>query len=270
MTEPGCDQPVDDRTAVHDAENERIRELLDQMNAAPEGDLRRDRARAEIVQICAPIARSIAHRYAGRGEPLADIEQSAMLGLVKAINRFDTAVGTRFLAYATPTMIGEVKRYFRDQTWRIRVPRELQERRIQLRAATRDFTASHAWSPTTPELAEAMNLTEEEVIEVFAASEAYQPLSLDTPVHDEENDSAAIADLLGDGDDDLDLVVDKVALRPLLDQLPDRERGILLMRFYGNQTQTQIAEQTGISQMHISRLLRASLTQLRTALLTDP
>jgi RNA polymerase sigma-B factor len=270
MTEPGRDHPANEHKALYDAEDERVRELLEEMKAMSADDPRRDRARAEIVEICAPIARAVARRYAGRGEPFDDIEQSAMLGLVKAINRFDPAVGDRFLAYAMPTMTGEVKRYFRDQTWRIRVPRELQERRTLLRTAVRDFTALHARSPSVPELAGVLDLTEEEIIEVISASEAYQPLSLDTPVHDDEDATASMGDLLGDTDDDLELVVDKLALRPLLDQLPDRERGILLMRFYGNQTQTQIAETTGISQMHISRLLRASLAQLRTALLTDP
>jgi RNA polymerase sigma-B factor len=264
-------QPAAHDQAVYDAEDERVWALLEQMNAMTAGDPRRERIRAEIVEICAPLARSVARRYAGRGEPHDDIEQSAMLGLVKAINRFDPAVGDRFLAYAMPTMTGEVKRYFRDRTWRIRVPRELQERRILLRAATRDFTAAHARSPTVLELAEILDLAEEEVVEMIAASEAYQPMSLDTPVHDDENDSVSMSDLIGDPDDgDLDLVVDKLALRPLLDQLPDRERGILLLRFYGNQTQAQISEATGISQMHISRLLRRSLDQLRTALLTDP
>ena len=271
MTEPDRDQQPADHQAVDDAEDERVRVLLEQMTAMAAGD-------PGVNGYARRSWRSARRSPAGSPAATPGVESRSTTsssrrcwGWSRRSTGSTRLVGDRFLAYAVPTMTGEVKRYFRDRTWRIRVPRELQERRVLLRAATRDFTSAHARSPTVPELAEAMDVTEEEVVEVIAASQAYQPMSLDTPIHDDENDSASMGDLIGDLDDgDLDLVVDKLALRPLLDRLPDRERGILLLRFYGNQTQAQIAEQTGISQMHISRLLRRSLDQLRTALLTDP
>ena len=195
-------------------------------------------------------------------------EQAAFLGLIKAINRYDPALSDRFLAYATPTMVGEVRRHFRDTTWRIRVPRVLQERRIALRHVARDFAHEHGRAPTVAEIARLLELTEENVIEVMAASGAYQPLSLDTPINDDD-EPATVADQLGDDDDELESIVDKLALRPLLDGLPDRERGILLLRFYGNKTQTEISDQLGISQMHVSRLIRKCLDELRVSLLNE-
>jgi RNA polymerase sigma-B factor len=191
-----------------------------------------------------------------------------MLGLVKAINRYDPDVGQRFLSYAAPTMTGEVKRHFRDRTWSMRMPRPLQELRLALRGARQDFIREHGRAPTVPEVAELLGVTEDEAIEVIGASEAYRPVSLDSPVADEDG-AATLGDLIGDDDPELELVVDRNALRPMLERLPERERTILIYRFFGNKTQTEIAELLGISQMHVSRLITRSLADLKKKLLED-
>lgn len=246
----------------------RTEALLREMAALPEGDPRRDRLKAEIVDIHTPIARHIARRYANRGEPIEDIQQAAMVGLVKAINRFDPEIADRFLAYASPMMTGEVKRHFRDKTWALRVPRRLQELRIVLRQVTREYAHEHGRAPTVAETAKLMDISEEETIEVISASDAYRPASLDAPVTDEDG-SESLGTMIGCVDHELELVVDRFALGPLMDELPARERQILLLRFFGNRTQSQIAEEIGISQMHVSRLISRSLATLRQGLLQE-
>jgi RNA polymerase sigma-70 factor (sigma-B/F/G subfamily) len=241
--------------------------LLREMNRLAETDPRRETVRNKIVDLHAPIVRRIARRYAHRGEPAADIKQAAYLGLVKAINRYDPALGDRFLAYASPLMVGEVKRHFRDTTWGVHVPRRLQELRMELNRTCQDFAQEHGRAPTVSEVAKLLRLTEEETIEVYAASDAYRPESLDTPIT--EDDKTSFADHLGYEDSSLDALVDGETLRPLLDELPDRERKIVLLRFFGNKTQGQIGEEIGISQMHVSRLLSRSLAWLRTRMLRD-
>jgi RNA polymerase sigma-B factor len=240
--------------------------MLVEIASLPEDSARRERLRDELVAMYSGYARSVARRYAGRGEPIEDIEQAAMLGLVKAINRFDPEVGDRFLAYAAPVVTGEVKRHFRDRTWTVRVPRRFQELHLAMREVNREFTAQHRRSATVVELAALMEITEEECIEVIGANDAYRPASLDTPISDGEN-PATLADLLGADDSGLAGVVDRAALQPLLGRLPERDRHILLLRFWGNQTQSEIAGQLGISQMHVSRLISRSLAYLKTELL---
>ncbi|MEO5874885.1 MAG: SigB/SigF/SigG family RNA polymerase sigma factor [Streptosporangiaceae bacterium] len=240
--------------------------MLAEIAALPEDSLRRERLRAELVTMFSGYARSVARRYAGRGEPIEDIEQAAMLGLVKAINRFDPEVGDRFLAYAAPVVTGEVKRHFRDRTWTVRVPRRFQELHLAMREVNREFTVKHRRSATVAELAAIMEISEEECIEVIGANDAYRPASLDTPISDGEN-PATLGDLLGVDDNALAGVVDRESLQPLLGKLPERDRHILLLRFWGNQTQSEIAGQLGISQMHVSRLISRSLAYLRTELL---
>jgi RNA polymerase sigma-B factor len=242
--------------------------MLAEMAALPDGDPHRERLRAELVALHTGYVRAVARRYAGRGEPLEDIEQAAMLGLIKAINRFDPEIGERFLAYASQVVTGEVKRHFRDRTWTVRVPRRFQELRIFMREATREFTNTHSRAPTVPELADLLKVSEEEVIEVLGTTDAYQPASLDLPLSDGES-SSTLGDLLGADDEALDNIVEVAALRPLLETLPDRDRRIILLRFWGNQTQSQIADELGISQMHVSRLLARSLAYLRTQLLRE-
>ena len=191
-----------------------------------------------------------------------------MLGLVKAINRYDPEYGNQFLAFASPTMIGEVKRHFRDRTWSLRVPRRLQELRLALHAAQQEFTQNHGRPPTVREIAEILDVTEDEALEALTAADAYRPVSLDTPVGTDEG-SDTIGDLIGGDDPAIELTIDRQAIGPLLDGLPARERTILLHRFFGNKTQSEIADIVGISQMHVSRLITRSLAELRTRLLQD-
>jgi RNA polymerase sigma-B factor len=241
--------------------------LLAEMAVLPEGDRRRERLRAELVGMHTWFVGSLARRYAGRGEPLEDIEQAGQLGLINAIDRFDPQRGERFLAYAASMVNGEIKHHFRDRTWLIRVPRRLQELRLDLREASREFTNAHGRAPTVAETATLLDISEEEVIDVIGATDAYQPASLDTPIG--EADARTLGDLLDAGDDKVTGIIDQTALRPLLDKLSDRDRTIVLLRFWGNQTQSRIADQLGLSQMHVSRLLSRSLAHLRTELLKD-
>jgi RNA polymerase sigma-B factor len=231
----------------------------------PPDDERREQIRLRLVEIHAPFVRSIARRYASRGELLEDIEQAGQVGLIKAINRFDPDLGNHFLAYATPVVTGEIKKHFRDFTWVVRVPRRLQELRIAMRQTTEEFVTAHGRAPTVPEIAILLDSSEEEVIDCLGTSAAYRPGSLDLPLGD-EGDSATMGELYGESDPALDNVIDITALRPLLSRLPERDRTIVLLRFWGNKTQTEIAEEIGMSQMHVSRLLSRSLARLRAGL----
>jgi RNA polymerase sigma-B factor len=242
--------------------------LLDELESLTAEDPRREEIRAEIVRMYTPFARGIARRYAQYDEPIEDVQQAAMLGLVKAINRYDPARGERFLAYAAPTMTGEVKRHFRDRTWLLRMPRPLQELRLAMRDARRDFFRDHNRAPTVREIAGLLGITEEKAIEVLGTFDAYRPMSLDTPIGEDE-DAETYGDLIGANDAAIEDAVDHIAVRPLLDRLPDRERMILLYRYYGNKTQAEIAELMNLSQMHISRLISRTLADLQEELLKD-
>jgi RNA polymerase sigma-B factor len=242
--------------------------LLGELVSMPREDPRREDIRSELVRMHLPIARGIARRYAKYDEPIEDVQQAAMLGLVKAINRYDAARGERFLAYAGPTMTGEVKRHFRDRTWLLRMPRRLQELRLAMRDAWRDFFRENNRAPTSPEIAKILEISEEEAVEVIGTFDAYRPMSLDMPVGNED-DAETYGDLVGETDTALDDVVDHIAVRPLLERLPERERMILLHRFYGNKTQTEIADLMNLSQMHVSRLISRTLAGLQAELLKD-
>ena len=213
------------------------------------------------------LARRIARHYANRGEPIEDLEQAALVGLVKAINGFDPRLGRDFLAYARPTMTGEVKRHFRDLTWAVRVPRKVQEGRIELNQATGALSQRLGRRPAMKELAAELGISMEELAELTEASAAYRALSLNVPHGTDENFS--LADTLGAVDKALDAVVDRESLHPLLDALPPRELRLLLLRFFGDLTQSQIAAELGVSQMQVSRMLSASLARLRAILLTE-
>jgi RNA polymerase sigma-B factor len=252
----------------HELDDGRAERLLQELAVLDPRDRRREEIKAELVVMHTSLARYIAGRYARRGEPQEDVEQAAMVGLVKAINRYDPQVGERFVSYAAPTMTGEVKRHFRDRTWTMRMPRRLQELRLALYAARQEFTRDHGRAPTVPEIAALLGVTEDEAVEVIGATDAYRPVSLDSPVADLEG-SESLGDLIGDDDPELELVIDRNSLRPLLEDLPERERMILIYRFFGNKTQTEIAELLDISQMHVSRLITRSLAVLRRRLLED-
>ncbi|MFG3439378.1 MULTISPECIES: SigB/SigF/SigG family RNA polymerase sigma factor [Nonomuraea] len=241
-------------------------ELLAEMVREDTPDSVRERLRERIVEMHRPLAMEIARRYRYRGEPLEDLLQAAYVGLMKAVNGFDPTLGHAFRGYAVVTMTGEVKRHFRDRTWAIRVPRLYQERRSELNRLVADLSQTLGRSPTVAELAAKMNISEEDVLLTLDASAAYSTLSLDAPLG-ADDDAASLGDVIPEDDDTLSTMVDREAVKPLIDALPSREKHILLLRFFGNMTQAEIAAEFGISQMHVSRILRKVLDQLRTELL---
>ncbi len=224
--------------------------------------------RDELVRMHLPLVEYLARRFRNRGEPLEDLVQVATIGLIKSVDRFDLERGVEFSTYATPTIVGEIKRHFRDKGWAIRVPRRLQELKLTLTKATGDLSQTLGRSPTVAELATHIGLTEEEILEGLESANAYSAVSLDAPDNGDE-DSPAVADSLGQLDDALEGVEYRESLKPLLEKLPAREKTILMLRFFGNMTQSQIANELGISQMHVSRLLARTLAQLREGLLTE-
>ena len=252
----------------HAEAHARARELFARLNELPEGSTERKQIRDELVQMHLPLVEHLARRFRNRGEPLDDLTQVATIGLIKSVDRFDTERGVEFSTYATPTVIGEIKRHFRDKGWAVRVPRRLQELRLSLTTATAELSQRHGRSPTVHELAEKLGISEEEVLEGLESANAYSTLSLDVSEGGDE-DSPAVADSLGSEDEALEGVEYRESLKPLLEQLPAREKRILLLRFFGNMTQSQIADEIGISQMHVSRLLARTLSQLREGLLTE-
>ncbi|MER6579646.1 SigB/SigF/SigG family RNA polymerase sigma factor [Nonomuraea sp. NPDC001023] len=240
-------------------------QLLAEMNRPEASDEHKARIRERVVTMYDSLVTEVTRRYRHQREPMEDLRQAAYVGLMKAINGFDPELGHEFRGYAMITMVGEVKRHFRDRTWAVKVPRVYQERRLELNKATADLTQTLGHSPTVSELAAHMNISEEDVLLTLDASTAYSALSLDAPVGG-DNDGADLGDFLPSQDESLDTLLGKYSVKPLIDALPSRERNILLMRFYGNMTQSEIAAEFGISQMHVSRILRAVLNQLRTAL----
>ncbi|MCF1599192.1 RNA polymerase sigma factor SigF [Streptomyces muensis] len=223
--------------------------------------------RNKLVRMHLPLVEHLARRFRNRGEPLDDLTQVATIGLIKSVDRFDPERGVEFSTYATPTVVGEIKRHFRDKGWAVRVPRRLQELRLALTTATAELSQQHGRSPTVHELAEKLSISEEEVLEGLESANAYSTLSLDVP--DTDDESPAVADTLGAEDEALEGVEYRESLKPLLEDLPPREKRILLLRFFGNMTQSQIAQEVGISQMHVSRLLARTLAQLREKLLVE-
>jgi RNA polymerase sigma-B factor len=226
----------------------------------------RDDARDALVRLHLPLVEHCARRFRNRGEPFEDLVQVGTIGLIKSVDRFDTERGVEFSTYATPTIIGEIKRYFRDKGWAIRVPRRLQELRMQIGTATAELTQSLGRSPTPSEVAEAIGCTVEEIVEGIESSNAYSTLSLDASDDSDDNGAASMLDALGVEDAGIEHVEIRESIKPLLDQLEPREKKILLLRFFKNMTQSQIADEIGVSQMHVSRLLNRTLMQLRASL----
>jgi RNA polymerase sigma-B factor len=219
-------------------------------------------ARERLVERFLPLARQLARRYGAAGEPLDDLVQVASLGLVKAVDRYELDRGTAFSSFAVPTILGEIKRHFRDTGWTVRVPRAIQERRIKVNRAVPTLTARLGRSPTPAEIAEHIDATAEDVLEALEAAVAYEPVSLNSnPGGDDEDDGWAQA--VGAEDPGYELVEQSVTLAPAMRALPPRERLILHMRFVEDMTQSQIAEKIGISQMHVSRLIRKALEAVR-------
>lgn len=261
-------QTVPDPGTEHPEDPDQLLARLAEATAAHDEESRQ-RLREEAIEAWLPLAEQLARRYAGRGEPLDDITQTASIGLIKAIDRFEPERGTGFVAFAVPTVQGEIRRHFRDGTWQLRVPRRLQELRLAVRDAAEDLTQELGHTPSTGEVAEKLEVSPEEVVDGVGAARAYNTLSLDASAAGSADAGVELGELIGEEDADLAQVELRMALAPALAQLPDREQRILSLRFYGNLTQTEIAERIGVSQMHVSRLLTRSLRMLRDALI-DP
>jgi RNA polymerase sigma-B factor len=259
---------VPSRSERSAADRARAREMFSELASLAEDDPKRARLRDELVEAHLPLVEYLARRFRNRGEPLDDLIQVATIGLIKSVDRFDLERGVEFSTYATPTIVGEIKRHFRDKGWAIRVPRRLQELKLSLTKATSELSQKNGRSPTVAELAAHLQMTDEEILEGLESANAYSAVSLDAP-DGGDDDSPAVADSLGMMDDSLEGVEYRESLKPLLEQLPPREKRILLLRFFGNMTQSQIAAELGISQMHVSRLLARTLAQLREGLLVD-
>jgi len=278
--EPAKSDAAEDTIDLNDAESAaprpeeavndraRARQLFAQMAALPEGSAQRQAIRDELVETHLPLVEYLARRFRNRGELHDDLVQVATIGLIKSVDRFDLERGVEFSTYATPTIVGEIKRHFRDKGWAIRVPRRLQELKLALAKATSELAQRNGRSPTVAELAGYLGMSEEDVLEGLESANAYSTVSLDTP-EGGDSDALAVADTLGVVDESLEGVEYRESLKPLLDRLPPREKRILLLRFFGNMTQSQIAAELGISQMHVSRLLARTLAQLREGLLVD-
>lgn len=217
----------------------------------------RERALVELM----PLVRALASRYAGRGEPLEDLVQVGALGLVKAVDRFDVDRGVEFSSYAVPTIVGEIRRHFRDKAWAMHVPRRIKELSVRLSRVLDDLTTELGRSPTVAELAEAAGAEEEEVIDALDSTHAYSTRSLHAPFEEGGDDS--LAEKLGDEELGYRDVEDGSIIATGLDALDERERRIVELRFFDEMTQSQIAAEVGISQMHVSRLLRRALVKMR-------
>jgi RNA polymerase sigma-B factor len=244
---------------------ERSRALFMQLAAAHSTPIDRSRARGALVELHLPLVEHCARRFLNRGEPFEDLVQVGTIGLIKAVDRFDADRGVEFSTYATPTILGEIKRHFRDKGWAIRVPRRLQELRMSIASATGELSQRLGRSPTSREVAELLGVGIEDVLEGLESANAYATLSLDAGEEGEAGLGSMLASL-GATDDALDHVEIRESIRPLIERLPTRERQILLLRFFRQMTQAQIAEEMGISQMHVSRLLTRTLAQLRDAI----
>lgn len=228
-------------------------------------DPERGELRSALIEDHLRYARHIALRYGGHGELTEDFVQVAYLALVKAVDNFDPDRGTGFLGYATPVILGEIKKYFRDATWDVHVPRAMQELTQSVRVAVDQFTRERSRSPTVREIAEQVGVTSELVAEALVAAGVYSITSLDRPTRG-DSPQASLADFVGAEDPRIESVIDRTAIKPLIAELDDRDRQILMMRYFQNMTQREIGARLGYSQMHVSRLLTAIFTRLRGAL----
>jgi RNA polymerase sigma-B factor len=252
-----------------DERRERERVLLGRLAGLAEDDQARNDVRDELVTMHLPLVHHLARRFRDRGEAHDDLVQVGTIGLIKAVDRFDVERGVEFSTYATPTIVGEIKRHFRDKGWSVRVPRRLQELRLAITRATEELSQDLGRAPTVKELATRLEVGEDDILEGLESAQAYSAMSLDGAGGDPEGGSPALIDTLGSDDAALANVEYRETLRPLLEALPERERQIIILRFFHNKTQSQIAEEVGVSQMHVSRLLAKSLRTLRSGMGTQ-
>lgn len=216
--------------------------------------------RNRLVERYSGLAVALARRFDQRGVPLDDLVQVAHIGVLNAVTRFDPDRGVNFTTFATPTVLGEIKRHFRDKTWTVRVPRGVKDLHVRVAPAVSELHQLLRRSPTITEIADHVNSSEDDVLEAMEAGAAYRPGSIDTPSQD--GDGPCLGDRIGIPDKELAVTDDRVTVRALMAQLPERERTIVFMRYFEDLTQAEIAERVGVSQVHVSRLLRQSLDRL--------
>ncbi|HLL35210.1 MAG TPA: SigB/SigF/SigG family RNA polymerase sigma factor [Streptomyces sp.] len=267
-TLPELDKPA--QVAPEDARN-LTRLFLRRLAELEEGTPEYQYARNTLIEMNLSLVRFAAGRFRGRAkDDMEDVVQVGVIGLIKAIDRFEVSREVEFTTFAIPYIVGEIKRFFRDTTWAVHVPRRLQEARVQLARATEELTGRLGRTPTVRELAQLMSLPEEEVVEAMLASNGHTSASLDAAIGQGEDGEAALADFVGSEDAAFDLVEDLHALAPRITRLEERERLLLHLRFVEERTQAEIGERLGVSQMHVSRLLSRLLARLRADLLPAP
>ncbi|MFJ3222490.1 RNA polymerase sigma factor SigF [Streptomyces sp. NPDC086783] len=247
------------------------RQFFDRLAVLEEGTHEYQYVRNTLIEMNLSLVRYAASRFRSRGDSMEDIVQVGTIGLIKAIDRFELTREVEFTSFAVPYIVGEIKRFFRDTSWAVHVPRRLQEARVELAKASEELQTRLGRNPTTRELSELMSLPEEDVIEARKAANAYSPTSLDAALvgNGGADGESVLADFIGEDDPSLQLVEDFHSLAPLIAELDDRERQIVHLRFVEERTQAQIGEELGISQMHVSRLITRILKRLRKGLL-DP
>jgi RNA polymerase sigma-B factor len=239
------------------------REMFEQLAALEAGTIEHERLRNVLIERHLPLVTFMARKFADRGEPLDDLIQVGTIGLIKAIDRFEISKGFEFSTFATPTIVGEIKRHFRDKTWAVKVPRRLQELGASVTKATTELTHKLDRSPTPKEIAKHLGISVDAVAEALESNAAYSTISLDIT----SDTSTSISESFGSLDEALEGVEYRESLKPLLAELDDREKKILQMRFFENMSQSQIASELNISQMHVSRILTKVLSHLRDGLL---
>lgn len=258
--DPSVGDPDSEQRTTRELSQDLFTELRDPASSPERAAACRD----QLVRLHLPLVEHCARRFTNRGEPHDDLVQVGTIGLIKSVDRFDLERGVEFSTYATPTIIGEIKRYFRDKGWAIRVPRRLQELRMSITAVSADLAQELGRSATPREIADRLEVSVEEVLEGIESGNAYSTLSLDAG--DSDSETASMLDTLGESDAGLEHVEVRESIKPLLEALPGREKHILLLRFFKGMTQSQIAEEIGISQMHVSRLLTRTLADLRASI----
>lgn len=265
---PGIEDPAS--VAPRDA-RELSRQFFRRLTELEEGTLEYQYARNTLIEMNMSLVRFAAGRFRGRGDDMEDIVQTGMIGLIKAIDRFELAREVEFTSFALPYIVGEIKRFFRDTTWAVHVPRRLQELRVELAKAREELSSRLDRDPTVAELATLMNISEDEVVEGQLASNGYNSSSLDAALTGDgpEDGEAVLADFIGVEEEGLRLVEDFHALAPLMAELSDRDRQIIHMRFVEEATQAEIGERLGCSQMHVSRLIKRIIARLRQGMLGE-
>ncbi|MDT5018521.1 MAG: polymerase sigma-B factor [Mycobacterium sp.] len=244
-----------------------VTDMFRRLKSLQEGSVAFRRQRDVIINRCLPLADHIARRYSGRGEPLDDLVQAARIGLVGAVNRFDVDNGAEFLAFAVPTMMGEVRRHFRDFGWAVKVPRRVKDIQTQLVRARAELSQRLGRAPKASEIAEYLGIDRELVVEATIGGGNYSTVSTDVQAGTDDH-YRPVGETLGDVDPGMDRVLDVETVRPLIAALPEKQRTVLTLRFFESMTQTEIAERVGCSQMHVSRLLARALESLRNGVRT--